>query len=306
MAIKFISIIYKKADPSTDFIKLIKKDKNSLFIFNDNEEHFPNSCQNGRGNAAIRSYRCTNPVQAVGIPTGTLNKGGYSYLTKHRKTIINKGFNILKNLLATGIYDKVYFNIDKNGEYGTGIFVVGESVKQYILDKILKISQKYTYTSLDQKSVTKVLYIHAGNLKANMAIVKQAVDQLKDCFPDSVSASQNIDYIHFTHFLINEVGRHMVILVKANTVIASALIEINVATKVAEIHNVCVLRKYRGKGLCHRLMTECQKDLRTNTDMKEVIVYCLKNNIAACKCYRATFDTQQEKEDRIVFHSMLR
>jgi hypothetical protein len=115
----------------------------ALFIFNDNEEQFrafvndptaPYGCQKGANNAAIRPFRCSQPPRAAGIPTGTLAHGGYSQLTTHAQSVIDEAFGIVKATLAAGTFDRIFYSAaNAKGELGTGVFVIGDDVKRYIV-----------------------------------------------------------------------------------------------------------------------------------------------------------------------------
>ena len=117
----------------------------SLFVFNDNEAQFiafftghPLGLQAGGGNAAIRPYQGHSPSRAAGIPTG--NSGGFTELDLNVKALIDDAMAHIKRLLATGNYDEVIFSYDaKNNTLGTGIFDVGEPVKQYIFDALMAL-----------------------------------------------------------------------------------------------------------------------------------------------------------------------
>ena len=165
--IKFIPIVYDREnpDPNTDFKNLIKKDKNSLFIFNDNDESFPEDselfCVDGIGNAQIRRYQCKDPRQAAGIPTGSLKKRGYKKLDEWAKSQIDKSFVIINSLLETGNYTKVYYSAEKNGDIGQGTFTVNKDVIKYITEKLKKLKKKFS--SKVDKKVGKKVYEYNNN-----------------------------------------------------------------------------------------------------------------------------------------------
>ena len=132
-----------------DFAWMInQKDyKNSLFIFNDNEEDHstPNK---GGGNATIRPYnkygyqaRGLPQPRSAGISTGTLGKG-YISLSDDVKSYIDGCVREIKDLLRRHQYDSIYFSIDGNEELGTGIFKVDKKVKEYIKTQILSLSSR--------------------------------------------------------------------------------------------------------------------------------------------------------------------
>jgi len=122
----------------------------ALFVFNDNEgefrahqRHAPGArqCHAGGGNAVIRPYQCQDPPHAAGIPTG--DAGGYPRLTDGARAAIDDALAAIRALLASGRYRRVIYSAaDKRGdELGTGIFVVGDDVKRYIVSGLRQLSQ---------------------------------------------------------------------------------------------------------------------------------------------------------------------
>jgi hypothetical protein len=130
-----------------DFAWMIERPEYAdvLFVFNDNEEQFaahrrdptdPRGCIRGGGNAAIRPYRCTDPVRAAGIPTG-VRGAGYPGLTDETRRVIDEAVSVVRGLLASGRYRRlVYSAADGSGRLGTGIFEVGDDVKAYIVQRL--------------------------------------------------------------------------------------------------------------------------------------------------------------------------
>ena len=118
---------------------------NSLFIFNDNEEHHM-SMRRGAGNAVIRPYNKYNtklekPLSA-GIPTGTMARGGYEFLTSDVEKTINASIDEIIELIKTHKYDAIYYSVGSNNKLGTGLFKVDKSVIDYIDNKIQSLSTK--------------------------------------------------------------------------------------------------------------------------------------------------------------------
>jgi hypothetical protein len=120
----------------------------ALFIFNDNEQQFrafvedrsPGTagCRDGGGNAAIRHYRCVDPPRAAGIPTGP----GYLELTDAVRRVIDEALDVVKDLLASGGYQRLFYSAGKSDEeLGTSIFDVGDDVKRYIVAELRKLAQ---------------------------------------------------------------------------------------------------------------------------------------------------------------------
>lgn len=117
----------------------------ALFVFNDNERQFrafredprsPTGCSAGGGNAAIRPYRCQDPPRAAGIPTG--DAGGYPRLDDHARAVIDEAIDVIRGLLATGRYRRVFFSASPEDPdlLGTGIFHVGQDVRRYVVEQL--------------------------------------------------------------------------------------------------------------------------------------------------------------------------
>jgi acetyl esterase/lipase len=117
----------------------------ALFVFNDNEGQFrafrrdprgAAGCSAGGGNAAIRPYRCQDPPRAAGIPTGDV--GGYPSLDDHARAVIDEAIGVIRDLLATGRYQRVLFSAapDDPDLLGTGIFHVGQDVRRYVVAQL--------------------------------------------------------------------------------------------------------------------------------------------------------------------------
>ncbi len=134
---KVIGIKFEEKDKIGDFEYMNEQEeyKNSLFIFNDNEEYH-NTCRRGAGNAVMRKYNKYNKnlekPKSAGIPTGTLSDGGYTELNNEVKTTIDSAFEEIKELIKLHNYDTIYYSVGKNNKLGTSIFVVDEEVINYI------------------------------------------------------------------------------------------------------------------------------------------------------------------------------
>jgi hypothetical protein len=118
-----------------DFSWMIERPEHadSLFVFNDNEEeYFGRDCHAGGGNAAIRPYQCEDPPRAAGVPTGS-NGAGYASLTPGVRAVLDDALARVAGLVATGRYRRVVYSDDGAGSLGTGIFQVGEDVKDHIV-----------------------------------------------------------------------------------------------------------------------------------------------------------------------------
>ena len=118
---------------------------NSLFIFNDNEEHH-NSCNAGGGNAIIRKYNKYNKTitkpKSAGIPTGTLRLGGYDDLIEEVVLFIDNSIQEIRELIIKYNYDTLYYSVGSNNKLGTGIFNVSPNVINYIDKQIHNLSNK--------------------------------------------------------------------------------------------------------------------------------------------------------------------
>ena len=115
---------------------------NSLFIFNDNEEYHGTN-RKGAGNAIMRKLnKYSNlaiPISA-GIPTGTLEQGGYTKLNAHSKKQIDWSINEIIELINFYDYKKIYYSSELDGILGTSIFEVDKTVLKYITHKIFSLT----------------------------------------------------------------------------------------------------------------------------------------------------------------------
>jgi hypothetical protein len=121
----------------------------ALFIFNDNERQFKEHLQHGPGaklcvagggNAKIRHLQCQADPRVLGIPTG--DGGGYSSLTPHVQQVMKEATAQINGLLATGRFRRVFFNVAPDGLIATGIFKVGDEVRQYITDELRALAHE--------------------------------------------------------------------------------------------------------------------------------------------------------------------
>lgn len=142
--VKIIGTIYEGRGKYGDFEYMIEQDEynNSLFIFNDNiEDHFTDRM--GGGNAVIRPYNKYGELdipKSAGIPTGSLDYGGFQELSPEVKFIIKSSIQEIKDLIVKYNYKTIYYSQDKNTKkIGTSIFNVNEDVINYIDNKINKL-----------------------------------------------------------------------------------------------------------------------------------------------------------------------
>lgn len=148
-----VGIEFDANNDDTDFEKMIKILKNSLFIYNENVEQWNNGdLESGGGNAIIRPNRCDVPNyenkdgKSIGIPTG--DNGGFKSLSeifkinginKTAKQIIDESMKRLSTAIKKYKPDNIYWSITSTGDLGTGIFDVSDIVKIYIVKELKNI-----------------------------------------------------------------------------------------------------------------------------------------------------------------------
>lgn len=142
--IQITGIKFVKPNQYGDFNWMCKQEEfaNSLFIFNDNTE-FHNTNRTGAGNAIMRKYnKYSNlPVPlSAGIPTGSLQFGGFDEFNKNVKQIIDNSINEIIELIQHFNYDHLYYSAELTGEIGTSIFEVDKKVIKYISHKIFNLT----------------------------------------------------------------------------------------------------------------------------------------------------------------------
>ena len=136
--------IYKGGEQVGDFYWMYHQDEYNdvLFIFNDNEEYH-NTNRRGAGNAIMRKYNKYNSnldrPRSAGIPTGTLEDGGYQELNSHVIVQVDNAIEEIKEIIKKYNYKKICYSVEKDGVLGTGIFTVGRSVLEYITTKIKEL-----------------------------------------------------------------------------------------------------------------------------------------------------------------------
>lgn len=117
--------------------------QDSLFIFNDNEEHHT-SFQPGGGNATIRRFNRYNPQlpkpRSAGVPTGARGRG-YAALTKEVKITVDNSIAEARELIRTHGYRRVFYSAEQaDGLLGVSIFAVHDAVRGYITEQIKTLS----------------------------------------------------------------------------------------------------------------------------------------------------------------------
>lgn len=128
---------------SGDFLFELRSDYRTLFVYNENAHTQTDKCNNiaGGGNAIVRPYRPSGRV--IGIPTGF--NMGFRHLQEHHTV-----FGVAREMIDTAIdeivdhvvahpnrFDKIKFSANADGKIGTGIFVVGDDVRNYITERLL-------------------------------------------------------------------------------------------------------------------------------------------------------------------------
>lgn len=145
MTIDIIGVKYDSK--SMDFRSFIDEVDRTLFIFNDNwTDHY--SKKQGGGNACVRPYNPQSGLKipkSFGIPTGH-STNGYRSLAEGQQ-MIDIALTELSDLIKTGNYDRIVYSIDNydNPLIGRGIFVIGEDVKEYITQEIIKLGKGGRY-----------------------------------------------------------------------------------------------------------------------------------------------------------------
>lgn len=142
--IQVIGIKYSGSNKIGDFYWMCMREEfsNSLFIFNDNEECH-NKCNPGAGNAIMRQFNKHSDYaipMSAGIPTGTLNYGGYSKLNTRTKSQIDSAFDEIIKLVNRYKYTHIYYSAELDGMLGTSIFEVNRKVLKYITARLFGLS----------------------------------------------------------------------------------------------------------------------------------------------------------------------
>ena len=169
----FKAIKYNSNDITTDFEYLIKHEKNSLFIYNENVELWQNkSTIKGRGNAIVRPYRAditsyrintNNGNCSLGIPTAYFKTKYYSIKTfdyiENNETqklldIIDIAINNIDIFLTKNkhIIKTIYWSADEKKLIGLSLFKnkfyndsVALSYQTYITKRLKEIAIKHNY-----------------------------------------------------------------------------------------------------------------------------------------------------------------
>ncbi len=143
--IQIIGIKFVKPNQYGDFKWMRTQDeyKSSLYIFNDNEECHE-TCRTGLGNAVMRRFNNYSELkvpQSAGIPTGTLEHGGYQEFSPRIKKQIDLSIDEIINLISTYHYKRMFYSSELDGRLGTGIFDVNTNVLIYITHRLFGLTK---------------------------------------------------------------------------------------------------------------------------------------------------------------------
>ena len=148
-------VVFTSPNQLGDYNYMIKQPeyKNTLFIFNDNQEKH-NTSDKGSGNAVIRPYnfyglqksRLAKPLSA-GIPTGNgKSNKGYSLLDQLTILEIDSAISEIKKFLRDFKYDQIIYSGTNNQNprfkgdpedlIGIGKYEVSKKVREYITQQI--------------------------------------------------------------------------------------------------------------------------------------------------------------------------
>jgi hypothetical protein len=154
--IQLIGVKFVKSNQFGDFNWMCNQEEysDSLFIFNDNEEYH-DTCKGGAGNAVMRRYNKYSKLdkpKSAGIPTGTLQYGGYQSLDKNSVIQIDSAIGEIIELIIKYNYKQIYYSSELDGKLGTSIFAVDEKVIRYITHKLFSLT-----TNPIQIKIVKIL-----------------------------------------------------------------------------------------------------------------------------------------------------
>lgn len=145
---QLIPSVFTKVNKQGDYNWMIQQPKygNTLFLYNENAiEFLTNSKRVGAGNAIIRPYRYKSPYpQAACLITGhSTRHGGYKNLSDYdAKKNIDLAIRDIEMLIENHEYDRIIYSSDGQDNLGTGIFIVSDDVKKYIMTELKKIINK--------------------------------------------------------------------------------------------------------------------------------------------------------------------
>lgn len=154
MNIQLIASKFNGRCKDGDFDYMIKQDMKSetdprtLYIYNDNtESYYSHSYKIGAGNAIIRPYNQFNPnIQrpfSAGIPTGSLEHGGFDELSSETIQVINGSIKLIELIIKKHSIKTIYYSTnDETGLLGKALFDVDNEVLLYITNKLKQLVDK--------------------------------------------------------------------------------------------------------------------------------------------------------------------
>ena len=77
-------------------------------------------------------------------------------------------------------------------------------------------------------------------------------------------------------------------------VVASSLVHYNDITGLARTKEICV--GVPGKKYCKEMLLKVIEEIKKEDTIKEITIFCEKNNPAACKCYDSVFKSKETDE----------
>lgn len=142
---KVVGAVFKAPRQPGDFVHELRTDYKTLFVYNENAFTQTDKRDNhpGGGNAAIRPYRPSG--RAIGIPTG-YELGFVSMSSTHprfgcARSLIDGAIDeIVEHVVAyPNRFDVIKFSATEDGKLGTGIFRVGDDVRDYITHRLTSL-----------------------------------------------------------------------------------------------------------------------------------------------------------------------
>ena len=152
MNIQLVASKFNKSETIGDFNYMIKRDMElendplTLYIYNDNtESYYSHAYRMGAGNAIIRQYNQFNPKMqrpfSAGIPTGSLENGGFDELNEEAVQVINGSIKLIEKIIVAYSIKTVYYSTnDACGLLGKSLFDVDDEVLLYITTKLKKLT----------------------------------------------------------------------------------------------------------------------------------------------------------------------
>ena len=141
-------VVYDDTD-KTDFKKMVVdvvNTGNSIFLFNDNYVDRTSESM-GANTAAIRPLAFTDPIRAVGIPTGwSAQSGGFKTLSQDVQKAITCAFERLNTVLTEQPdCTTIYYSADAADpeSFGYKLFAPCDEVKKYLKKKLAGVVKRF-------------------------------------------------------------------------------------------------------------------------------------------------------------------